>query len=201
MLLGEPSIASIRQLAPAEVQAALSSVLPPSGTLPLPIVAEIIVQPGANRPAVQALLQQSFPTAELDDQAPMLDAVAQSVRLLQAFGGLIALGLGVVLGLFMALTIRAGLLAQHGTVALLIQLGATDGTLARTLAYQATLPVLVGTAIGSALAAVGLALGAAWQGLALGIGVWAMAFLPVVILPALALSIGAWVAWRLLHYA
>jgi hypothetical protein len=86
-------------------------------------------------------------------------------------------------------------------VALLIQLGATDGTLARTLAYQATLPVLVGTAIGSALVALGLALGAAWQGLALGIGVWAMAFLPVVILPALALSIGAWVAWRLLHYA
>lgn len=200
-----PAIASARIVPPTEVAAALTPVFPEatlaSGTIPLPIVAEIELKQGQPREAMLALLHETFPLAELDDQQPMVEAVAQSVRLLQSAGLAIALGLGVVMALFMALTIRAGLLAQQTSVELLIQLGATDAALARTMALQAAQPVAVGAVVGVGLAALGLK-GIAWYGgFALTFSAWAMVAVPLLVLPLLAMMVAVMVAGRLLHHA
>jgi cell division protein FtsX len=195
-------IASARVLAPAELQATLASILPTGSNLPLPVVAEVTLQPGADRLAVATTLQGQFLLAEIDDQQPMLQAVASSVRGVQL--GVLGLAclLGAILTLFMALTIRAGLLAQSGVVTLLIQLGATDATLARTLTVQAVKPVLLGTLCGTAVALALLGVvGSLWGGLSAVVGVWLWAALLPFTLPLLA-GFTAWlVALRLLKHA
>ncbi|MFO0500522.1 MAG: hypothetical protein ACK5YK_02445, partial [Pseudomonadota bacterium] len=100
-----PALASVRVVPPTEVAAALLPIFPeatsPSSTLPLPIVAEVVLKPGQPRAPMLSLLQETYPTAELDDQQPMVEAVAQSVRVLQSAGLFLALSLIAVLVLFM----------------------------------------------------------------------------------------------------
>jgi cell division protein FtsX len=155
-------VAEIHQLTPAELRATLAPLLPAQAsatTLPLPVVAEIRLQQGAAREPILHALRQTFPLAELDDQQTMLGRVAESVRGLQLVAGLLAVLLGGLLAAFMALTIRAGLLAQAPVVRLLLQLGATDTALARTITLQTLLPVAGGTALGIGAAALALGVG------------------------------------------
>jgi cell division protein FtsX len=199
-------VAAVRQVPATELQQSLADILPPSlaaNSLPLPVVAEVTLQRGADRAPILKALAQSFPTAELDDQQTLLGRVAESVRLLQ----LAALGVGLVLlgllTLFMALTIRAGLLAQEQVVHLLLQLGATDGALARAITLQTLLPVLVGTALGIGAAALIMVGSTTWPTLAAfhGLGVWGALVLTPLALP-LGAALTAWlVSLRLLKAA
>lgn len=199
-----PALESVRIIPPTEVAAALAPVFPEaasSGTLPLPIVAEVVMKAGQPRAPMLTLLQETYPMAELDDQQPMVETIASSVRLLQTAGIAIALALGTVLVLFMALTIRAGLLAQHATVELLIQLGATDAALTRTMALQTAQPVWIGAWLGGVLAALALLLAQSMYGFALPGLVWLMVMLPIVGLPAIAVVVALLVGRRVLHHA
>ncbi|MCA3244693.1 MAG: hypothetical protein INF43_05265 [Alphaproteobacteria bacterium] len=166
-------VAEIRLLTPAELRASLAPLLPAqvsASALPLPVVADVRLQPGAAREPIINALRQTFPLAELDDQQTLLGRVAESVRLLQLAAAALGLLLGGLLAAFMALTIRAGLLAQEGVVRLLIQLGATDAALARTITWQTLTPVALGTSAGSAAAAIVFAAALAWWQPAAGVG-------------------------------
>lgn len=199
-------VAAVRQIPISELQQNLADILPATvavTNLPLPVVAEVTLQRGADRAPILKALAQSFPTAELDDQQTLLGRVAESVRLLQAS----ALGVGLVLlgllTLFMALTIRAGLLAQEQVVHLLLQLGATDSALARAITTQTLLPVLIGTGGGIGAAALLLAASSTWPTLAAfqGFGVWGALILVPLALP-LGAALTAWlVSLRLLKAA
>jgi cell division protein FtsX len=200
-----PALERVEMIPPSEVAAALTPVFPDaalaSSTVPLPIVAEVVMKAGQPRAPMLALLQETYPMAELDDQQPMVETIARSVRLLQTAGLMIALALGTVLVLFMALTIRAGLLAQHATVELLIQLGATDAALTRTMALQTAQPVWIGSWLGGALAGLMLLLGQSLYGFALPALVWGMVVLPIVGLPVIAIVVAWLVGCRVLHHA
>ena len=201
-----PTLAGVkatRLVPPNELLATLSPALGTlSGTVPLPQVAEVELTPLADRNTILTTLQQTFPLAEIDDQQALLADVANSVRTLQLAAGAGALLLGVILALFMTLTVRAGLLTQRSVVQLLIQLGATDGTLARTLTFQAVQPVALGTALGTTLAAGALGLATVLHaGVAahLGLGSWVLALALPFTMPLLAGLTAYLVAMRLLH--
>ena len=201
-----PTLAGVkatRLVPPAELLATLSPALGTlSGTIPLPQVAEVELTPLADRNTLLTTLQQTFPLAEIDDQQALLADVATSVRTLQLAAGAGALLLGFILALFMTLTVRAGLLTQRSVVQLLIQLGATDGTLARTLTLQAVQPVALGTALGTTLAAAALGLAAALHtGVAahLGLASWVLALALPFTMPLLAGLTAYMVALRLLN--
>jgi hypothetical protein len=103
----------------------------------------------------------------------------------------------------MALTIRAGLLAQEGVVRLLLQLGATDAALARTITWQTLVPVAVGMMIGVSAAALAFASAMAWwQPLAgVGLGPWAALFITPLLLPLVAIGSGWLTSLKLLRNA
>lgn len=198
-----PALEHVRILPPEEVEAAIAPAFPGAETtnLPLPLVAEVAIKPGQPREAVMEMIQKTYPTAELDDQQPMVEAVAQNVRLLQTAGVGLSLALGGILALFMALTIRAGLLAQHDTVALLIQLGASDRSLAATMAVQAAQPITLGALVGVLLTGAGLMAAHMLWGVSITGPVVGMILLPLPTLPLLAMAVAMLVAQRLLHHA
>ncbi len=199
-------VAAVRQIPQAELQQSLAMVLPanlPASSLPLPVVAEVVLQRGANRAPILSALAQAFPQAELDDQQTLLSRVAESVRVLQLAAGGLGLILLVVLGLFMALTLRAGLLAQEAVVRLLLQLGATDGALARAITGQTLWPVALGTAVGTAVAAMVLLASAAWPAVAAyhGANIWLAVVLMPLVLPLVAAATAWLVSLKLLRQA
>jgi cell division protein FtsX len=130
----------------------VSSINPAS--LPLPTVVNVTLgdAPTTSRNAVIStltqLVQQAFPLAEIDDHQPLLQAVAQQIQALQFAAAGLCAGLLSILILLIVLTTRTALLAQSSTLHLLLQLGATDPTLARTTAQLLAARVLVGYALG-----------------------------------------------------
>lgn len=188
-------------LAPQVVQGWLSDV-PQSENLPLPTVVEITLQPDTDTQPLTAHIQSAFPMAEIDDHKPLLQQVSGAVRGLQVA----MLGLGAVMlalmALLITLTTRTGLQAQSSTLHLLVQLGATDAVLTRSVCTQVLGRTLAGYTLGTVSAAV-ILLGAAavMPTLAthLGLTVYATLLLSPLLLPFIALGTATFTTRKLLH--
>lgn len=199
-------VASVNPVSQQQVQAWLGGSV--SGTalnLPLPTVLEVaftaVPETPAHMSTVSEHIRQSFPMAEIDDHQPLLQQVSGAVRGLQ----IAMLGLGVamlaLMTLLITLTTRTGLHAQSSTLHLLVQLGATDGLLTRSVCTQVGLRTLAGYALGTSSAAL-ILLGASLilptLGNHLSTAVWAtLAFSPL-LLPAIATLTAALTTRRIL---
>lgn len=121
--------------------------------LPIPTVVNIpFTRPDAAQPLAQHI-HTMFPEAEVDTHEALLGQVNHTVRTLQGAAGLLG---GVMLALMvmlMTLTTRTGLMAESATLQLLVQLGATDATVTRTLARQIALRTGAGALVGIGAAA------------------------------------------------
>jgi cell division transport system permease protein len=179
-LMGElktqAGVEGVGRVPDAELRTMLHPYGDVSAGLPLPVVLDVKLAPEANRDAMESMVKAAFSSAELDDARLLLGTVAQGVRWVQA----VVLGTGVVMLALMAmlivLTVRTGLQARKDTLALLRQMGATDGWLARAVVAQVASRCALGWALASAVA-VGLLLAVAlsWPvvGGYLGWMVWA----------------------------
>ncbi|MBI1309032.1 MAG: hypothetical protein GC129_04150 [Proteobacteria bacterium] len=150
-----PTLAGVTGVAPVsphQLQEWLTAVVPNPETLPLPTVLEVNLAPTAARPQILAHIQQTFPTAEIDDHQPLLAQVQGAVRSLQSGALLLAGVMLTLMVLLVALTVRTGLAAQKPVLHLLITLGADDALLSRLVTSQVSRRVLTGTAIGTATA-------------------------------------------------
>lgn len=188
-------------LSPQVVKGWLTDV-PQAENLPLPTVLEITLAPDTDTAPLAAHVQEAFPMAEIDDHKPLLQQVSGAVRGLQ----LALLGLGAamlaLMSLLITLTTRTGLQAQSSTLHLLVQLGATDGVLIRSVCGQVLGRTLAGYALGTAAAATLLASAAtAMPTLAghLGPTVYATLVLSPLLLPVIALGTAAFTTRSLLH--
>lgn len=188
-------------MAPQVVQGWLQGV-PQAENLPLPTVLTVALQPNAATEPLTAHIKDAFPVAEVDDHKPLLQQVSGAVRTLQ----LAMLGLGTIMlalmALLIVLTTRTGLQAQAATLHLLVQLGATDTLLIRSIGTQVLARTLAGYALGTAAAAVMLALAAAALPSLAGhvtAPVIAVLLLSPLLLPLMAITAAAITARHLLH--
>lgn len=139
----------------------LKPLLTQPDALPLPMVLEIQLAPQANREQLTKHIQQSFPTAEVDDSLPLLAQVEHTVTNLQFAALILAATMLSIMALLIVLTVRTGLNAHQHVLHLLITLGATDSFITRTVTNQVAVRVLNGTLIGAAAAATMLGAGIA----------------------------------------
>lgn len=143
-----------------QLQNMLQPLIGTPENLPLPTVVEVQTGTNANRAQLVEHIRQNFPTAEVDDHQQVLGQVGGTVRNLQSIALALAGVMLALMGLMVVLTVRTGLAAKRGTLHLLIQLGATDAFLARTVTTQVTGRVLGGAISGTAAAVILLAVSA-----------------------------------------
>ncbi len=191
---------------PAQVRAMVAPYVANPAELPLPVVVEVRVDNASDDSDVRTRLTQVvtplFSTAEIDDSRPVLSAVAQGVRVMQAMGLGLALVMVCLMVLLVALTVRVGLKAQRATLNVLQHLGATDARLMREVAVQVTGRAMAGWFM-AVVAAGGVVLASAalrpelhevldWQ-------VWAGLAAAPLVLPVVALLVALLVAGLVLR--
>ncbi|RZK98857.1 MAG: hypothetical protein EOP36_20835 [Rubrivivax sp.] len=194
-------VTAVKPVNQAEVQSWLGPAVANNTNLPLPTVVEVAFTDGTDPAPLVAHIRQSFPTAEVDDHQPLLQQVSGAVRGLQT--ALLGLGAAMLalMALLITLTTRTGLQAQSSTLHLLVQLGATDSVLIRSVCTQVLGRTLAGYTLGTTSAAILLMLAVnLLPGLATHTTpwVWAALFLSPLMLPLLALLTAALTTRRLL---
>lgn len=123
--------------------------------LPLPILIDVAVRPGAPAPVdmLAARLAEARVTAEIDAHGRWIDRLAPAASRIRT---LAYLGLGVIAiaaALMVALACTAALSAQRQMVSVLRLIGARDGYIAALFMRRYQLLAFVGSAIGVAAAA------------------------------------------------
>lgn len=179
ILRATPGIAHAASLSDAELDALVAPWVGRNGLtadIPLPRLIDASITPGAevDVAALAAHLKQAAPHATLDDHSrwiQRLSAIANTVRY-SAYGILLLIAGATAAAVSFAT--RAGLEAHHEMVALLHQMGARAGFIARTVERHYLVSAFVAALLG-ALCAILLFLGAG--GLE-RFGVEAVPFLP-----------------------
>jgi len=157
-----PGIAHAAALSEAETDALVAPWIGPRGTsggltadIPLPRLIDASIVPGesVDIPALTARLKQEAPHALLDDHSrwlARLGALADGVRY-SAYGILLLIALATAAAVSFAT--RAGLDAHHEMVALLHQMGARAGFIARAVEWHYLVSALLAALLGTVLAA------------------------------------------------
>jgi cell division transport system permease protein len=192
VLHATPGIAQVRVLSDGEIAALVEPWIGNSGVvagIPLPRLIDATLAPGEAMDAVTlaAQLKAAAPHAVVDDHSrwiSRLQGLADTVRY-AAYGTLLLIA-GATAAVVMLAT-RAGLDAHHEMVALLHQMGARAGFIARNIEWHYFLSALLASLAGT------VAAGILFQGIgSLDIfGVEAVPFLPPL---SLGLSELAWLA-------
>lgn len=201
-----PTLQGVTAVTPVnqkDVQSWLGPSVANTTNLPLPTVIEVAFTDGTDTAPILAHIRQSFATAEIDDHQPLLEQVSGAVRGLQTA----LLGLGgamlALMALLITLTTRTGLQAQSSTLHLLVQLGATDGVLIRSVCAQVLGRTLGGYGLGTVGAgALLLAASRLMPALVTHLTpwVWATLLISPLLLPAIALLTAAVTTRRLLTH-
>ena len=150
-----PGVARAEQVPPEDLRRTLESWLGPVGSeadLPLPVIIDVDLKPGADARAVSAAVARAAPNAAFVAHRSSL------APLLQALTGLTWLSFGLVL-LIAAASSAAIILASRGaldthrtTIEVMHGIGATDAQVARLFLRQIAIDALLG-GIAGALAA------------------------------------------------
>lgn len=156
-LRATPGIAHARTLSPEETAKLVEPWLGAGNVvsdLPLPRVIDVLLSPGASVDvaALSRRLSHAAPDSVLDDHGRWI------ARLKQVADALVwcAYGILVLIAIATASTVafatRAGLEAHHGIVALLHQMGAQSGFIARAFEWHYLVSAVAASAVGAAMA-------------------------------------------------
>jgi cell division transport system permease protein len=159
VLLSTPGIAHAAPLSDAETEALVAPWIGKGGLtddIPLPRLIDASITPGADVDiaALTARLKKAAPHALLDDHSrwmARLGALADTVRY-SAYGILVLIALATAAAVSFAT--RAGLDAHHEMVALLHQMGARAGFIARAVEWHYLVSALLAALLGTVLAAI-----------------------------------------------
>ncbi len=161
LLRADTRVLAVQRVPEAELRQLLGRWLGPGADrldLPVPAMADVTLQPGADGRGVAERLAAGVPSARL---TPFSQELAPLLGSLQALGALVV-GLLLVLVLAMAaavtLAARATLEANRATLDVFHGIGATDAQLLALLQRRIALDALLGGALGGLLAALVLAL-------------------------------------------
>ena len=158
LLRAAPGIATAASLSDAELDALVAPWVGQNGLtsdIPLPRLIDASITPGmsVDVAALVAQLKKVAPHATLDDHSrwiSRLSAIANTVRY-SAYGILLLIAIATAAAVSFAT--RAGLDAHHEMVALLHQMGARAGFIARTVEWHYFTSALVAALLGTVFAA------------------------------------------------
>ena len=158
LLRAAPGIATAASLSDAELDALVAPWVGQNGLtsdIPLPRLIDASITPGmsVDVAALVAQLKKAAPHATLDDHSrwiSRLSAIANTVRY-SAYGILLLIAIATAAAVSFAT--RAGLDAHHEMVALLHQMGARAGFIARTVEWHYFTSALVAALLGTVFAA------------------------------------------------
>ena len=193
LLRASPGVGGIKRVSDAELRRTLSQWLGPAAEqlqLPLPVLAEVSLRPGADGAAVARRLAQAVPSARLTPYSAELAPVLDTLRGVAVLVAGLLLVMAAALAGAVTLAARATLDANRATLDVLHGIGATDDQLLALVQRRIALDVLAGSLAGAAAAVVVLLLalipargllGGAGEAPALAVGGLAvLALLPLV---------------------
>jgi len=155
-----PGVARVEQVPPAELRRTLKRWLGPSGAeadLPLPVIVDVDLAPGADAATVAGRIERSVPGARFVAHRTSL------APLLEALQGLTMLAFGLVLLIALAssaaviLAARGALDTHRSTIEVMHGIGATDDQVATLFLRQIAIDSLIGGIAGAAMAGLILA--------------------------------------------
>jgi len=156
-----PGVTQVEQVPPGELRRTLTRWLGPAGAeadLPLPVIIDVDLQPGADPGAVGQAVERAAPGARFIAHRTSL------APLLQALRGLTLLAAGLVM-LIAAASAAAIILAARGaldnhrsTIEVMHGIGATDRQVARLFVRQIAIDAVLGGVAGAAAAGLIIAL-------------------------------------------
>ena len=188
-----PETARVEQVPPDDLRRTLERWLGPAAAeadLPLPVIIDVDLKPGADATAVAKRIERAVPGARF------IAHRASLMPLLDALRGLTVLAFGLVILIALAsaaavvLTARASVDTHRSTIEVMHGIGATDEQVARLFLRQIAVDALLGGIAGAAIA--GLILGVILGGASFAASLagspplgWAdaavLAFMPLVI--------------------
>ena len=153
-------VARVQQVPPDELRRTLERWLGPSASeadLPLPVIIDVDLKPGANPAAIARSIGKAVPGAQFvahrNSLAPLLDALKGSTML--AFGLVLLIAFASAAAIVLAA--RGALDTHRATIEVMHGIGATDDQVARLFLSQIGVDALLGGIAGAAVA--GLILG------------------------------------------
>ncbi len=162
-LKAAPGVVAATPVPEAELRATLERWLgavarDPDAALPLPVLIDVQLAPGANPQIVAAAVQRAVPRAQLVSHSARLAPVLGALRSLAILtAALVALVAGATAAA-VVLARRSALEAQRATIEVMHGIGATDEQVARLFQRKIALDALAGGVAGALLAAVALLL-------------------------------------------
>jgi cell division transport system permease protein len=157
---GTPGVARVEQVPPEDLRRTMERWLGPSGAdadLPLPVIIDVDLAPGADASAVAGQVERTVPGARFVAHRTSLGP------LLDALHGLTMLAFGLVLLIAMAsaaavvLAARGALDTHRATIEVMHGIGATDDQVATLFLRQIAIDALIGGIAGAATAGLILA--------------------------------------------
>jgi cell division transport system permease protein len=152
---GAPGVSRVEQVPPEDLRRTLERWLGPEGAkadLPLPVIIDVDLRPGADPSAVSDRIERDVPGARFvahrTSLAPLLDAL-RGLTLL-AFGLVLLIALASAAAIVLAA--RGALDTHRGTIEVMHGIGATDDQVARLFLRQIAIDALLG-GIGGAVVA------------------------------------------------
>ena len=152
---GAPGVSRVEQVPPEDLRRTLERWLGPEGAkadLPLPVIIDVDLRPGADPSAVSGRIERDVPGARFvthrTSLAPLLDAL-RGLTLL-AFGLVLLIALASAAAIVLAA--RGALDTHRATIEVMHGIGATDDQVARLFLRQIAIDALLG-GIGGAVVA------------------------------------------------
>ena len=155
-----PGVSRVEQVPPEDLRRTLERWLGPEGAkadLPLPVIIDVDLRPGADPSAVSGRIERDVPGARFvahrTSLAPLLDAL-RGLTLL-AFGLVLLIALASAAAIVLAA--RGALDTHRATIEVMHGIGATDDQVARLFLRQIAIDALLGGIGGAAVAGLILA--------------------------------------------
>ena len=156
LLRADPAVAAVRALGEGELRDLLRPWLGDGAAgiaLPLPAVLDVRMRAAdADLTKLTAGLESAAPGAQLDAHGPWLRQLGALARSLQACAALAAAVVAGVATAVVAVATRAGISARRDAIAVVHDLGATDGYIAGRFARRATALAGAGALLGTVAA-------------------------------------------------
>lgn len=151
----ETGVVSARALTPRDMRRLLEPWLGSGNVtadLPVPMVADVTLRPGADAAEIAARLRAVAPDARFDEHARWLAPLMGLVRSLQGLAAVVIALVTAAMVAVVALGVRSGLNVYQPTIELLHLMGTEDATIARVFQHRYLGYGLAGGLVGVACA-------------------------------------------------
>lgn len=191
----------VSKLSDSQLQSWMQPLVNNAQSLPLPTVLTVNIEPDANSAEITQHIQQTFPTAEIDNHASLISHVETTVNSLQTAVIILSSIMLVILAILIIITVHTGLSIQFSTLHLLIQLGATNSFIIQAVMQQVSGRAIAGMLVGTIVSVAAISSTYIWAptlSSSISISTWATVLFAPLCIPLLSALASAVTTWRIL---